>query len=330
MILYDDSYSACYNLNFKLPFRVKVRTGPSRCPLFLIRHRKGGSMAHGVSLHIGLNSVDRTAYGGWDGQLAACENDARSMEQITSSLGYRAQKLITDHATSAAVIQAIETAGKGLEKGDIFVLTYSGHGGQVPDTNGDEVDGKDETWVLYDRQLVDDELHELYTQFKPGVRIVVLSDSCHSGTVSRALYEAIAPIEAKFGMRAQTTIRPKMIPREVADAVYKRNEATYKEIQDKTKDAARTSPEATVILISGCQDNQLSSDGDVNGLFTEKLLRVWNNGQFGHDYRKFQRAIKLQMPASQQPNYFVVGATDKAFEHQRPFTILPAAAATGR
>jgi hypothetical protein len=287
-------------------------------------------MVHGVSLHIGLNSVDKAAYGGWDGQLAGCENDARSMEQISSSLGYSAQKLLTDHATATAVLHAIEATGRDLEKGDIFVLTYSGHGGQVPDTNGDDTDGKDETWVLYDRQLVDDELHGLYTQFKAGVRIVVLSDSCHSGTVTRALYEAIAPIEAKFGMRAHGTIRPKMIPRQVAEDVYKRNEAEYREIQDKTKAAARMSPEATVILISGCQDNQLSSDGDVNGLFTEKLLQVWNNGRFGQNYRKFQRAIKLQMPPSQQPNYFVVGATDKAFEHQRPFTISPAVAATGR
>ena len=98
----------------------------------------------------------------------------------------------------------------------------------------------------------------------------------------------------------------------------------------KTKGATGKSPEATVILISGCQDNQLSSDGDVNGLFTEKLLQVWNSGKFRQDYRKFQRAIKQKMPPSQQPNYFVVGAADRAFEHQRPFTILPAAAATGR
>jgi len=43
----------------------------------------------------------------------------------------------------------------------------------------------DETWVLYDRQLVDDELYKIWSKFKPGVRILVLSDSCHSGTVPR-------------------------------------------------------------------------------------------------------------------------------------------------
>ncbi len=67
-------------------------------------------------------------------------------------------------------------------QGDIYFLTYSGHGGQVPDTNGEgESDSSDETWLAYDRQIVDDELYELWAKFKPGVRIVVLSDSCHSG-----------------------------------------------------------------------------------------------------------------------------------------------------
>ena len=64
-------------------------------------------------------------------------------------------------------------------------MTYSGHGGQVPDGDDEEADSSDETWVAFDRQIVDDELYELWGKFKPGVRIVVLSDSCHSGSVNR-------------------------------------------------------------------------------------------------------------------------------------------------
>ena len=37
---------------------------------------------------------------------------------------------------------------------------------------------------------------------------------------------------------------------------------------------------ASVILISGCQDNQLSLDGDRNGLFTQTLLGVWDDGKW--------------------------------------------------
>ena len=35
-----------------------------------------------------------------------------------------------------------------------------------------------------------------------------------------------------------------------------------------------------VVLISGCQDNQTSMDGDHNGAFTEQLLKVWSQGAF--------------------------------------------------
>ena len=101
----------------------------------------------------------------------------------------------------------------------------------------------------------------------------------------------------------------------------KRDKKIFDKIQNDTRAVVKRAPEATVLLISGCQDNQLSSDGDVNGLFTETLLKIWNDGNFKQDYRHFQRAIKRQMPPSQQPNYFVVGAPNVTFEHQRPFTI---------
>ena len=39
----------------------------------------------GVSLHLGLNGVSATAYGGWDGPLAACEFDANDMAAIAKA-----------------------------------------------------------------------------------------------------------------------------------------------------------------------------------------------------------------------------------------------------
>ena len=77
----------------------------------------------------------------------------------------------------------MRAAGKTLSSGDFFFLTYSGHGGQVPDVTGEEADKQDETWCLYDGQLIDDELYLELSRFAAGVRILVLSDSCHSGTV---------------------------------------------------------------------------------------------------------------------------------------------------
>ena len=146
---------------------------------------KTGTKAKALSLHMGLNGVSGAAYGGWDGPLAACEFDANDMAAISNKQGMKPTVLLTKKATRAAMLTAMRSAAKTLASGDFFFLTYSGHGGQVPDVNGDEDDKKDETWCLYDGQLIDDELYAELGKFRSGVRILVLSDSCHSGTVTR-------------------------------------------------------------------------------------------------------------------------------------------------
>ena len=84
---------------------------------------------------------------------------------------------------------------------------------------------------------------------------------------------------------------------------------------------SRDKVKASVLLISGCQDNQLSSDGNFNGLFTAHLLTVWNDGKFKDSYRKFHQAIVKQMPPDQTPNYYRVGSADSKFDALRPFTL---------
>src|SRR4029453_12860588 len=147
-------------------------------------------MAQGIALHIGLNSVDPQKYEGWSGPLNACEADANDMADLAHTQGFATTKLLTKKATRDAVLKGIADAAKKLKSADIFFLTYSGHGGQAPDLNGDEPDGKDETWCLYDGELIDDELYSSWGAFAAGVRILLLSDSCHSGSVSKALHYA--------------------------------------------------------------------------------------------------------------------------------------------
>ena len=170
--------------------------------------------AKGIGLHIGLNSVDPRQYEGWDGTLVACEADAKDMHAITAARGFTSSMLLTRKATAAAVTTAIRRAAGKLDTGDLFVLSYSGHGGQVRDPSGEEADWEDETWVLWDRQLLDDELYALWAAFKPGVRILVLSDSCHSGTVVRDLFYDASPANAA------SSDRFKFIPRDVQDRTY--------------------------------------------------------------------------------------------------------------
>lgn len=92
-------------------------------------------------------------------------------------------------------------------------------------------------------------------------------------------------------------------------------------MQDPKVKEANDEVKASLLLISGCQDNQLSLDGDFNGLFTSNLLQVWKDGAFGGDYRQFHKLIVARMPPDQAPNYFKVGKIDSQFEKQKPFTI---------
>jgi hypothetical protein len=273
-------------------------------------------MAKGLSIHIGLNSVDPNHYfdqngNPWPGNLVACESDAKAMKAIADKQGFASQLLLTQQATSEAVISSIKSAAQELQAGDILFLSYAGHGGQVPDRNGDEPDDMDETWCLYDRELVDDELYALWQQFKPGVRILMLSDSCHSGSVAKAVEEETK--EPGPAMR--------VLPQDVQAATYRRNRAAYDAIQANNPSAETGQVTASVVLISGCQDNQVSYDGKVNGLFTEKVLQTWRDGAYRAPLIQFHKDVVKKMPRYQTPNYFKVGAINTQFERALPFTI---------
>lgn len=279
-------------------------------------------MALGISLHVGLNRVDPAHYQGWDGELTACEFDANDMRAIAEGQGFEPRSLLTKEATSDAVLAAIERAAGELDRGDLFLCTYSGHGGQVPDRNGeDEEDRSDETWVAYDRQIVDDELYALWSRFAPGVRIFVLSDSCHSGTVVRDIEAKVpGPVSTRQKAAAESP-RYRALPRDVMIATYRANARLYDAIQERLPGAERADPAATVLLISGCRDDQLSLDGFSNGLFTENLRAVWDDGAWEGGHAEFREAIRARMPAKQQPNYLRVGVANPEFERQKPFTV---------
>lgn len=314
-------------------------------------------MGQSLSLHIGLNGVDASQYNGWPGTLAGCVNDANAMYSIASSQGFTPTQLLNNAATADAILTEIGKAAHALESGDTFLLTYSGHGGRVPDPTGESPDGLDDTWVAYDRQLLGHELYNLWSQFASDVRIEVYSDSCHSGTVIRDLVLGTSPMsgvrsappDGDVGMAAFKTVFEaapqaltrsgppgvlaapgngaqnvaRAIPPLLALQLYYQHEREYRARQWSR---SRGDITASVILISGCQDNQTSMDGQTNGLFTEKLLAVWNNGSFQGTLPQFHTAIVALMPAEQTPNYFTVGADDSTFTNSRPLTIVGAEA----
>lgn len=273
------------------------------------------STPRGISLHIGLNSVSPKHYDGWTGPLTACEFDARDMAAIAKAQGMKTKVLLTSAGTRKRTLNAIRDAAKKLDAGDLFFLTYSGHGGQLPDATSDEPDKTDETWCLFDGELLDDELNLELSAFAPGVRVLVLSDSCHSGTVVRA------PASAGGD---DPSLTPRAMPNDVAVRTYEKHRELYDKLRSDVRKRGGTKAakgfKPSLILISGCQDNQLSMDGDNNGAFTGRLLEVWAAGAFTGSYRKFHAAIEAAMPASQRPNFFTLGKAAK-FAAEKPFSV---------
>jgi len=275
-------------------------------------------MANGRAIVIGLNKVDPDHYDGWSGPLIACEADASSMAQIAGTQGLTVESLLTAEATRGHVLKALEQAASESDKGDFLMVTYSGHGGHLPDLNNDEPDALDETWCLFDGELIDDELYKAFSAFKQGVRILVLSDSCHSGTVVKAalMREFLSQLPASRLKRFRN------MPNDVAQRTYLKNKGFYDPLLHDV--SLRVKPEeiaASVLLLSGCQDNQLSGDGEFNGVFTGQLLQAWNGGKFKGDYSDLHRRIRQHMPPDQTPNLFWGSKLNATFLKSRPFTV---------
>ena len=220
--------------------------------------------------------------------------------------------------------------------GDLFFLSYSGHGGQVPDINGEEADSKDETWCLYDGQLIDDELYFELSRFAAGCEFWSCPTAATAARVTRELPPPAPPA---------ATARQADARRRRRCATYALHKAFYDKLQARRRRRRRgkayVDPDAAlaqvgsraaatdlvgkfnpaVVLISGCQDNQTSMDGEHNGAFTEQLLKVWNQGAFRGQLRA------ASMPASapacrptQSPNLFVLGSAG-SFLAQQPFAV---------
>ena len=260
----------------------------------------------GYALCVGLNSVSPDHYGGWSGELNACEYDAHAMEKLLKKSGFVTRTLLTREATSAAFDECVSALQQVAKSGDTIVVTSSDHGGQLKDYDGNEADGKDETICLFDRQFIDDELNNLWAGFAKGVRILYVADSCHSGTVSRA-----------FGAAALQG--SKAVPRDVLERTALENHWLYREVAAAAR--ARSKPiKASLLALGACADNQLALDGMFNGAFTEALLEARRENPKA-TYGQLRKRCGILLPPTQSPQYTYGGARCPEFESAPAFTI---------
>ncbi|TKA80510.1 hypothetical protein B0A49_00332 [Cryomyces minteri] len=153
------------------------------------------------ALLIGIN------YTGSSHQLNGCINDALNMrEYLVRDKGFPSDPgsmvMLTDapqnrgtpyEPTGANMMAAFHWLVTGNSPGDSVWLSYSGHGGQVRDPDGDRDSGYDDTIYPLDferhGQISSDTLHRvIVSPMHPQARLTILFDCCHSGSAVELPY----------------------------------------------------------------------------------------------------------------------------------------------
>ena len=275
-------------------------------------------MPRGISLHVGINKYS-SAFPGAD-PLDGCENDAREMQKIAEAKGFEQRDLLLGpDATYMRVTTKIRAAAAQLKKDDFFFFSFAGHGFQKIDklTDFDESDLLDETMLLFDAELYDDVLRkELWPRFEPGVRILMVADSCHSGTVSM-----VPPPDGNVGGGADFGDFPVATGgrvRSIDRGTSFQHHEEYGEFYRNTVIPLSATINANILLLPACADSQTTADGVPNGAFTAamlKVLRDWDPA----DYQILVQRIQTELPGQAVRFREVNPRPD--FIGQKPFTV---------
>jgi hypothetical protein len=197
--------------------------------------------------------------------LRGCVNDVENMRDVLIRyFGFATENIrvvIDDRATKAAMIERLRWLLNGAAAGDELVFHYSGHGSQVRDRNGDELDDQlDEILCPHDMNwddpFTDDTLGNMFKQLPNGVFLTMVCDSCHSGTMTRTLGNPGNPHD----------IKPRFIMPPFDVRCRSLNQILPKRKMGK-------SPKSTQrhVLLSGCKDNQTSADAFINNKYQGAL-----------------------------------------------------------
>jgi metacaspase-1 len=222
---------------------------------------------------VGIND-----YPGIFNDLKGCVNDANDWTALLQGFGFTTTTMLDSQATRSNVKSALQNLVNITNAGDIAVFTYSGHGTQVIDQNSDENDTYDEAIYLYDGTVVDDELRAILQGIHPQAQLIVISDSCFSGSVTRlagekAIPRFVPPVVPTVGMTAR---RPFLLP-----------EADMPEL-----------------LISGCSDSEYSYDaefnGRPNGAMSAYAIQIIKQNP-NVTYREFFTSLRILLPSNDFP-----------------------------
>lgn len=237
-------------------------------------------------------------------RLGGCVNDAKKWKNLAKNefgvSDNNSDMLLDTQATRANIINTIKKYQNKAVAGDIFIITYSGHGALFSDSKSEDLDetelievpsigkpldkydsaicpidsGETTSGKPWRNYILDDELYELFSVFlAKGAAVYFISDSCHSGSIARSLsrkqlnFETAKNSNSKY--RFASTFE--MFNISSFDSIPK---PAYQRTITQ-----RSVPGNLLLILAGSQDNQFSLDVNTptgrQGLFTASFIEQY-------------------------------------------------------
>lgn len=234
---------------------------------------QGGAIAAAAggvyyALSVGVNNYQN----GRQGKLTGCVPDAKNvLSACTNSVKglWRPQNcrsLCDSEATISGVRAQLQAFAGVAGSGDTVLYYQSSHGG-------------DDCLCLYDKEYYANQFAEDLMRFAAGVRVVVVLDACHSGSMFKGAGEEQETGPWKFAASVRTHM------------------AEMQAVQTKDAKAAAGGP--SVGWITACDDDQTSLDVGTGGWFTNPFVQAWKadgTDANGDGYNDFKEMFNIAAP----------------------------------
>jgi hypothetical protein len=290
--------------------------------LFLTVFAVGTKAAEKYGVFIGINEYKVKP-------LLGCVNDAQKWKSLAvNEFGLKetnSDLLLNRQATRANIINSIKKYTEKVAPGDVFIMTFSGHGTLFPDSYSEQIDETEQIEVnsphaqiprdTYDsaicpidakdessgkpwRNLIlDDELFEFFSAITAkGAAVYFISDSCHSGSLARGLGGSKVNVsDFKAGKNVIRRFTPPLQALNLnsfSQLAKPRNQKI-----GKPRDLANN----LLLVLAGSQDNQFSLDvGTPNGpqgLFTDTFVEKYSKLKSAGSSPTFAKVMDETRPA---------------------------------
>ena len=235
-------------------------------------------------------------------RLPGIKRDIHQMKKLLESRGFHVNVLFNQQATLANVTNSLKSYRK-LSSNDSFFFYDSSHGTQVQDLNGDEQDGLDEAYVLYDVNpnlptdeglLIDDNLDNLLANI-PAKKVMV-TDACHSGTMYKG-----------FSRNAKTKFMPV---------------AKNFKFVNKEKVTGKIKKPKNLVVFGASSDNELSIATSNGSLFTEAFYDAWSTNP-NITFSNMQRATNAHIKDACKHDRDLLAYTPTLYSTNRNFVNEP-------